>query len=147
MSNTCLYTIGFTKKSAKEFFGSLINMNIRTLIDIRLKNSSQLAGFTRGRDLPYFLNEICACSYVHIPSWAPTKEILDSYKQKKIVWEEYEKQFISLLTQRDIITEASNLILDKACLLCSEPTADRCHRRLVADYLAQHIGGMSIRHL
>ena len=147
MTKIQLYTIGFTKKSAKEFFESLKKAKIKTLIDIRFNNKSQLNAFSKGGDLPYFLEEICACSYLHFPEWAPTKELLDSYKKKQITWEVYEKQFGFLLAQRDILTEAFNMDLDNACLLCSEPTAEKCHRRLVAEHLADNIDDISVRHI
>lgn len=147
MSKIRLYTIGFTKKSAEDFFEALKKMKIKTLIDIRLNNTSQILGFSKEKHLPYFLKEICSCAYIHLPEWAPTKEILDSYKKEQITWETYEKQFGFLLSQRDIIPKASQMDLGNACLLCSEPTADKCHRRLVAEHLAYNIDGLSICHI
>ncbi len=147
MSKIRLYTIGFTKKSAEDFFEALKKMKIKTLIDIRLNNTAQILGFSKEKHLPYFLKEICSCAYVHLPEWAPTQEILDSYKKKQSTWETYEKQFGFLLSQRDIISKASQMDLDNACLLCSEPTADKCHRRLVAEHLADNIDGLSIWHI
>lgn len=146
--STRLYTIGFTKKSAEEFFGALKKVKLATLIDIRLSNQSQLAGFTKGRDLPYFLREICGADYLHLPEWAPTQEILDAFKKKKgMTWETYEREFNSLLARRAIEKRAAALDLDRACLLCSEPTPEHCHRRLVAEYLAERLPGLSVWHI
>ena len=143
-----IYTIGFTKKSAKEFFDILKGAGIKRLIDIRLNNSSQLAGFTKQDDLAFFLKEICGAEYTHVPMLSPTKEIMDGFKKKKITWEEYERRFRSLLDER-----RAEEILDKrffgtsAVLLCSEPKPDRCHRRLVAEYLKEKWGDVAITHL
>ncbi len=133
-----IYTIGFTKKSAEQFFGLLKKNNVRYLIDIRLNNSSQLAGFAKGRDLKYFLRELLGIGYIHDTKLSPTKEILDDYKNKLISWNEYEKKFIKLLEERNIRNHViDNLyeVLDGCCLLCSEETAEKCHRRLVAEYI------------
>jgi uncharacterized protein (DUF488 family) len=145
--STKLYTIGFTQKSAEEFFEILKENEISTLIDIRLSNQSQLAGFTKGRDLPYFIKEICGAGYLHLPEWAPTKEIMDGFKKKGMAWETFEKQFNALMAERKIEDKASRLDLDRACLLCSEPTPDHCHRRLVAEYLERCLPGLSVMHL
>jgi uncharacterized protein (DUF488 family) len=131
-----IYTIGFTKKSAAEFFETLRHAGIRRLIDIRLKNSAQLAGFTKRDDLAYFLREICDAEYRHEPLLAPTPEMLERYRKRRASWDEYERQFLRLMEQRRI-----DEILDPALfaiptvLLCSEPTAERCHRRLVVEFL------------
>jgi uncharacterized protein (DUF488 family) len=131
-----IYTIGFTKKSAAEFFETLKRAGIRRLIDIRLKNSAQLAGFTKRDDLAYFLREICDADYRHEPLLAPTPEMLERYRKRRASWDEYERQFLRLMEQRRI-----DEILDPALfaiptvLLCSEPTAERCHRRLVVEFL------------
>ena len=142
-----VYTIGFTKKSARTFFELLKRSGIRQLIDIRLNNESQLAGFTKKADLEYFLKEISNIEYSHRPEFAPTKDILDGYKKKKLTWADYEQQFQTLLRERrveDLITAAE---LDNACLLCSEPTPGECHRRLVAEYLHSKLSDIEIRHL
>ena len=133
-----LFTLGFTKKSAEQFFELLKRNDIHTLIDIRLNNISQLAGFTKGMDLKYFLKELCNIEYIHKIELAPTKVILDDYKNKKISWNEYEERFNHLLEQRNITGSLSNYFsqnLGPLCLLCSEPTPDKCHRRLVAEYI------------
>jgi uncharacterized protein (DUF488 family) len=142
-----LFTIGFTQKSAEVFFDSLIASGIKRVIDVRLNNVSQLAGFTKRRDLEYFLKTIGQISYVHLPELAPTKDILDAYKKKKGDWEVYERQFLALMKQRKIEEKISPELLDGGCLLCSEPTPHHCHRRLVAEYLQQNWGEVKICHL
>ena len=142
-----LYTIGFTKKSAKEFFDLLNDNHIKRLIDIRLNNASQLAGFTKGNDLSYFMDEICKAEYIHDIQLAPTKEILDNYKSKEISWEKYEQLFIELLNQRKTYERLSKIYnndFDKSCLLCSELTADKCHRRLVAEFIQRNCSDTEI---
>lgn len=131
-----IYTIGFTKKSAAEFFETLKRAGIRRLIDIRLKNSAQLAGFTKRDDLAYFLREICGADYRHEPLLAPTEEMLERYRKRHATWDEYERQFLRLMEQRRI-DEALDpaLFAIPTVLLCSEPTAERCHRRLVVEFL------------
>lgn len=133
-----LFTIGFTKKTAEQFFETLKKNEVEVLLDIRLNNKSQLAGFTKGDDLKYFLSEICHCEYRHCLEFAPTKEILDAYKKKQITWDEYENQYITLMNKRaklfgfaDRFSAFSNI-----CLLCSEPTPEQCHRRLLAEMIA-----------
>ena len=135
-----IYTIGFTQKSAEQFFTLLKQNNVKTLLDVRLNNVSQLAGFAKGRDLKYFLSEILNVKYVHDLSFSPTKEILDSYKKKDITWSEYEDKYRELLSKRNI----KNVILneykegfDGVCLLCSEVKADKCHRRLAANIIKE----------
>lgn len=147
MNKIMLFTIGFTKKSAKIFFGKLEKAGIEKIIDIRLNNVSQLAGFAKKDDLIYFLKRICECSYRHEPLLAPTKEILDSYKKKEIGWPEYEKRFNDLLETRKAHTLVNPSELHKACLLCSEPTPDKCHRRLVVEYLKNYFDNIEINHL
>jgi len=143
-----IHTIGFTQKSAAEFFEALRRAGIRRLIDVRLNNTSQLAAFAKRDDLAYFLAEICGAEYYHRPELSPTKEILDAYKSGSMPWSEYEERFVDLLTRRKV-EEA----LDKALfavpsvLLCSEPTAEHCHRRIVAEYLAAKWGDVRIVHL
>jgi len=142
-----LYTIGFTKKSAKEFFNILISNNIKRLIDIRLNNKSQLAGFAKSEDLQYFLNKIGQIDYIHTSEFAPTDELLDGYRKKQIGWDEYEKQYRNLLAERDVLKDKNVSIFDNACLLCSEPTAKQCHRRLAAEYIARSNNDIRIIHL
>jgi len=144
-----LYTIGFTKKIAKEFF-TLINENsIDLLVDIRLNNKSQLAGFTKSDDLEYFLKEICNCAYIHCYEFAPTKEILDAYKRNEIDWEEYEVKYVALMKERGDYTRFVDRFSSYKgiVLLCSEPTADRCHRRLLAELIRGITPNLFIYHI
>jgi uncharacterized protein (DUF488 family) len=143
-----IYSIGFTQKSAAQFFGALKNAGIRRLMDVRLNNRSQLAGFTKNVDLPFFLKELCGASYVHQPLLAPTQEMLDEYKKKKGSWHEYELRFLELMDKRRIASALDpQSFLQATALLCSEPTAEQCHRRLVLEYLQHHWEGVIIRHL
>lgn len=132
-----LFTIGFAQKSAQVFFELLKDNNVTTLVDARVNNKSQLAGFTKGRDLPYFLQEIAGINYHHEPLLAPTKELLDAYKKEGLTWDEYIKIYNNILKERSIENVLDIDSLDNACLLCSEPTADQCHRRLAAQYLQE----------
>jgi uncharacterized protein (DUF488 family) len=118
------------------------------VIDVRLSNTSQLAGFTKRDDLEYFLGRLCRAEYSHQPVLSPTKEILDAYKSKQIPWEEYESRFVALLAQRQVEKTLDRRLFDvPTVLLCSEPTAEHCHRRLVAEYLATRWGDARIVHL
>lgn len=145
-----LYTIGFTKKSAQEFFETLKLNRIRQVIDVRLNNSSQLAGFTKGNDLKYFLKQLIDVDYTHRPDLAPSKSILDGYKNKVISWEDYENLFEELMLERgsieSIISDLKNNF-DSICFLCSEPDADNCHRRLVAEAISSRCQEVTIVHL
>lgn len=147
MNRIRLYTIGFTKKNAERFFGQLCESPVKRVIDVRLNNSSQLAGFAKRDDLGYFLKTICHMDYVHMPELAPTKEILDEYKKNKGEWSSYEKEFLALLSRRRIEEKVSGELFDGACLLCSEDTPDQCHRRLVAEYLNEQWGNVEVTHI
>lgn len=144
-----LYTIGFTQKSAETFFETLRLHKIDLLLDIRLNNRSQLAGFTKGSDLAYFLAEICACAYRHCIEFAPTKEILDAYKKKEISWAEYERQYNALLDARGDAPAFRERFspYQNICLLCSEVSAQQCHRRLAAEQILRYNPTMSLEHL
>jgi uncharacterized protein (DUF488 family) len=143
-----IYTIGFAKKSAEAFFGALRKAGIKRLIDIRLNNTSQLAGFTKRDDLRFFLKELCDAEYIHEPLLAPTPDILNSYKKKKISWQEYEQRFLELMAQRKIEEKIDkNLFSSPTVLLCSESKADHCHRRLVLEYLQTKWGNIEALHL
>ena len=142
-----LFTIGFTKKTAERFFGLLRASGAKRIVDVRLHNLSQLAGFAKRDDLRYFLSEVCGMGYVHLPELAPTKEILDDYRKRGGDWESYEVQFRDLMRRRRIAESVSRETVENGCLLCSEDTPDRCHRRLVAEYLNDHWGGIEITHL
>jgi len=142
-----VFTIGFTKKTAEQFFGKLKQAGLKRVIDTRLNNVSQLAGFTKKEDLRYFLKEVAGIEYVHEPLFAPTKEILDAYKKEGGAWSTYENRFLDLMRSRHIESAVNRDLLDGACLLCSEPTPHHCHRRLVAEYLREKWGDIEIRHL
>jgi uncharacterized protein (DUF488 family) len=147
MTRHTLYTIGFTKVSAELFFGILRKAGIRKIFDIRLNNESQLAGFAKKENLRFFLKEILGCDYSHQPLMAPTQQILDDYKNKVIKWVDYEKRFNELISNRIIQQYVTVEELNMACLLCAEPTPDKCHRRLVAEYLKNKFPGLEICHL
>jgi uncharacterized protein (DUF488 family) len=143
-----IYSIGFTQKSASEFFGTLKAHGIERLLDVRLNNTSQLAGFAKQADLAYFLQEICNAAYEHEPLLAPTQELLDAFKKHKGSWDVYEESFLSLMKERKIECAIDRESFAKrTVLLCSEPTAEHCHRRLVLEYLRQHWEGIEIHHL
>jgi uncharacterized protein (DUF488 family) len=141
-------TIGFTQKTAAEFFGAVRAAGIRRLIDIRLNNSSQLAGFSKRDDLAFFLRELCDADYIHDPLLAPTPELFDAYKKRRGLWAEYERRFLELMAERRVEDHLSReLFATPAVLLCSEPTPERCHRRLVVEYLDSRWGDVTPRHL
>lgn len=142
-----LYTIGSGKKSARDFFTLLQKNGVRRLIDIRLNNTSQLAGYTKKPDLEYFLDAIAGVGYLHLTDFAPTESLMDGYKGKKISWPEYEQEYARLLETRQALSKTDPALFDGACLLCSEPAATRCHRRLLAEHLAAKIPGLKIVHL
>jgi uncharacterized protein (DUF488 family) len=143
-----IYSIGFTQKSASEFFGVLKAHGIERLLDVRLNNTSQLAAFAKQTDLPYFLREICSIDYEHEPLLAPTQDILDAFKKRKGSWDVYEQAFLALMRARRIESVLLNESFSrKTVLLCSEPTAEHCHRRLVLEHLQKHWDGLSIHHL
>ena len=139
-----LYTIGFTRKSAETFFTQLKQSGVRTLIDTRLNNRSQLSGFAKQNDLRYFLSEIGQIDYLHLPLLAPIQDILDAFKKKKGTWEAYERSFRALMVARKIEEAFQPELFDHACLLCSEHEPHHCHRRLVAEYLREKWGGLEI---
>jgi len=142
-----LFTIGFTHKTAEAFFSTLIRAGVKRVIDIRLNNTSQLAGFAKKDDLRYFLKALGDMDYIHRPDFAPTQEILDVYKKKKGDWAAYELEFRGLLEERKPEAHVTRELLDRGCLLCSEPTPERCHRRLVAEWLREKLGDMEICHI
>jgi uncharacterized protein (DUF488 family) len=142
-----LFTIGFTKKTAKEFFHRLQKAQVRRILDIRLNNSSQLSGFAKQQDLVYFLKEIGNIDYIHLPQLCPTDQILEAYKKHMINWHEYEDKFKILMKERRVENSLDMELLDYGCLLCSEDKPDHCHRRLVGEYLYSRMGGIEIVHL
>lgn len=142
-----VFTIGFTKKNAEQFFTRLRQPRLARVVDIRLNNVSQLAGFTKKDDLRFFLREICKLDYVHLPELAPSQEILDEFKKEKVDWAVYERRFLDLMARRQVESRVSRDVIDGGCLLCSEPTPSECHRRLVAEYLRSKWGDLVIQHL
>ena len=143
-----IYSIGFTQKSAAQFFGALRAAGIRRLMDVRLNNTSQLAAFAKASDLPYFLRELCGAEYVHETLLAPTQEMLDAFKKRKGDWAVYEHEFLSLMRERRIESTLDRAQFEqRTVLLCSELTPEHCHRRLVLEYLAEQWGGVAITHL
>lgn len=142
-----LFTIGFTKKSAEQFFSRLKQNGVERLIDTRLNNVSQLAGFTKKDDLRFFLREICHIDYVHLPELAPTQEVLDAYKKDGGDWPTYERKFLALLDERRVEATVDRKTMSGGCLLCSESTPEHCHRRLVAEYLREKWGDVEIQHI
>lgn len=142
-----IFTIGFTKKPAAAFFNSLKDAGVARLIDVRLNNTSQLAGFTKKDDLRYFTRAICGIEYLHLPELAPTQEMLDAYKKQKGDWGLYERGFLDLMRERHVEMALSPATLDGACLLCSEEKPHQCHRRLVAEYLGGKWPDVAIEHL
>lgn len=142
-----LFTIGFTKKSAQDFFTRLKNSGSKRVVDVRLNNVSQLAGFAKRNDLEFFLREICRMDYVHVPELAPTQDMLDEYKKNKGDWKVYEEKFLELMRKREIEKRIDRALIADGCLLCSEDQPHHCHRRLVAEYLQSHWGDMQITHI
>jgi uncharacterized protein (DUF488 family) len=143
-----IYSIGFTQKTAEQFFSLLKSAGIRRLLDVRLNNISQLAGFAKRQDLPFFLKEICHAEYRHEPLLAPTQDILDRYKKKKGSWPEYESKFLALLAERKVEKSLDRSLFSvPTVLLCSEPTPEWCHRRLVLEYLTEKWRDLHAIHL
>lgn len=133
-----IFTIGFAQTPAAEFFGKLMRAGVRRLLDVRLNNTSQLAAFAKRDDLRFFLSEICNADYEHEPLLAPTQQMLDAYKKNKGSWRDYEQGFLALMAERRIEEnlDRERFVTTPTVLLCSEHTAEYCHRRLVLDYLA-----------
>ena len=143
-----MYTIGFTQKPAERFFTLLRNNHVLRVVDVRLNNVSQLAGFAKRDDLKFFLRELCGAEYVHAAVLAPEQTDLKAYKNKEMSWDEYESRFLDLMMRRHIETEFSPSDLEGACLLCSEHKPHHCHRRLVAEYLNTHWSSkIDVKHL
>jgi len=142
-----MFTIGFTKKSAEEFFTRLYSAGVKRLVDVRLNNVSQLAGFSKRDDLRYFLKAICAIDYVHVPELAPTQAMLDEYRKAKQGWDEYAAAYHALIAERHVESTLDRETFGDSCLLCSEAEPDHCHRRLAAEYLRGRWGDVEIVHL
>ena len=142
-----VYTIGFTRKSAERFFQLLRSSGVKRVVDVRLNNTGQLAGFSKRDDLLFFLQELCGMDYVHVPELAPTKDILDAFKKHKGSWEVYEQEFLELMERRQIDQTIAQDIIDQGCLLCSEHKPHHCHRRLIVEYLSRKWGKLETEHL
>ncbi len=143
-----VYSIGFTQSTAADFFGRLRNAGIKRLLDVRLNNSSQLASFAKRDDLAFFLRELCGAEYLHEPLLAPDQAMLDAYKKGKGTWQEYETRFLALMGERRIENRIPRRLFEvPTVLLCSEHTAEHCHRRLVLEYLQDKWGGFEVSHL
>lgn len=142
-----IFTIGFTKKSAEEFFSALMDANVRRVVDVRLNNTSQLSGFAKRGDLRWFLKKIGGIAYTHVPELAPTKEIMDEFKKNGGRWAVYEKNYTALISNRNVENLLSKKIMDGDCLLCSEEKPDKCHRRLAVEYLRRNWKDVEIVHI
>ena len=142
-----VFTIGFTKKSARVFFENLKQSGAQRVIDVRLNNVSQLAAFAKRDDLEFFLREICGIGYLHLEYLAPTQNMLNRYKKEKGTWATYERDFLDLMESRRIEEVISDDILAGGCLLCSEHQPHKCHRRLVIEYLKDHGWDLDVSHL
>lgn len=141
-------TIGFTRTTAESFFGRIAASGIRTVGDVRIHNTSQLAGFAKRDDLEYFLRVLCAADYVELPLLATTEDLLAAYRGKHMTWEEYERSYLATIEERRVENELDQALFAKGIvLLCSEEAADHCHRRLAAEYLQSRWGDVTIRHL
>ena len=142
-----IYTIGFTRKTLQQFIERLRGPDVREVIDIRLRNTSQLAGWSKYPDIAYLLTAGFGIHYEHHPEFAPTPELLDQYNKTRD-WPAYEVRFNQILADRQPERDAQTLLMkERICLLCAEPQADRCHRRLVAEYLKSLRPDIEIRHL
>ena len=142
-----LFTIGFAEKSAEDFFEALRRAGVRRIVDTRLHNTSQLAGFARQAHLPYLAKQILGADYVHLPLLAPTPALLNAYKKEGGSWEVYSTAFLQLMEERRIEDKIDPAMLAKGCLLCSEHQPHFCHRRLVAEYLKAKWNNVEIKHL
>jgi uncharacterized protein (DUF488 family) len=148
LTQATVSTIGFTKTTAEGFFERLLKSGVKKVVDVRLHNTSQLAGFAKADDLAYFLKKIGDVEYVHQPLLAPTDAMLKAYKKEKGDWNTYESRFMALMAERQIENHLKLEMLDGACLLCSEATPHHCHRRLVCEYLNEKWGGpLTVHHL
>lgn len=142
-----LYTIGFTGKSAEKFFTLLQNNAVERIVDTRANNTSQLSGFAKADDLAFFAKTVGRMDYKHQLDFAPTKDLLANYRNKKISWSEYETEYLNLLDVRKISNKVNIAELHQNCLLCSEHTPEQCHRRLLAEYFQHRYNDIEIIHL
>lgn len=142
-----LFTIGYTKKSAEKFFDLLKLNGVVRIVDTRVSNGSQLAGFAKSLDLQFFAHKIAQIGYRHFPEFAPTLELMRNYRKKKLSWEEYSAEYLKLLETREVIHNISIQEFSMNCLLCTEHLPDFCHRRLLAEHLRSRFTDIEIRHL
>lgn len=142
-----LYTIGFTNKSASRFFELLQANHVKRILDTRINNSSQLSGFAKSNDLEFFAKAIGHIGYSHKLEWAPTKALLDQYRKKVVLWDEYAQRYLGLLRERQIEDSLDVNELNHGCLLCSEHLPEKCHRRLLAEYIKSLHPEIEVTHL
>ncbi len=142
-----IFTIGFAGKTAEQFFTILKGAGVRRVLDVRLYNSSQLAGYTKKSDLPFFLRSLVGADYLHLAAFAPSKQLLNGYKEGEISWAEYVDEYTSILDRRQPHQDLKSGDIDGGCLLCAEPTPEQCHRRLAAEYLQRVWPDLMIQHL
>ncbi|MFL5767433.1 MAG: DUF488 family protein [Actinomycetota bacterium] len=144
-----VFTIGLSGRSAESFFGALRNAEVKRVLDVRLHNSSNLAGYGKAAHLPYFLRELCGAEYVHEPLLAPSAELFDGLKKSKTLsWEEYERGIRALMAERRIDERLdSGAFAVRTALLCACADAARCHRRIVLEHLDAAWGGLQVTHL
>lgn len=141
-------TIGFTQSSAEHFFGRIRDAGVKRVVDVRLHNSSQLAGFAKAGDLAYFLRELCGVDYTHEPLLAPTEEIMSAFRKKKGDWHVFRQRFLDLMAEREIESKLKPALFNGACLLCAEAKPHHCHRQFVCEYLNDKWGGtLEVKHL
>ena len=143
-----VYTIGYKGKSLKTFVTQLRTAHVDAIIDIRLRNTSHLAGYTKRDTLAFLLPEGFGIAYEHHPELAPTSQIMDAYRQNAD-WAAYQSRFLPLLQERAVETIGQTILrrYHAPCLLCAEPTAQQCHRRLVAEYWREHLTELTVVHL
>jgi uncharacterized protein (DUF488 family) len=141
-----LYTIGFTKHTAEDFFETLKSASVRKLIDIRINKTSQLAGFAKGTDLPYLLRVSAGIAYEAIENLAPSKELLKRYRSKEISWDSFENMYLEQIKSSGSLETLKPNDFENACLLCSEHSSEKCHRRVLAEEMHK-LWGIKVVHL
>jgi uncharacterized protein (DUF488 family) len=144
-----IFTIGFTRKSAERFFGLLREHGIQRVVDVRVSNTSQLAGYAKRDDLAYFLQELCHAEYVHEPLLTPPLDLMHAYRHREMTWDQYADAYVNLIAGRHIedALDRGAFETKRTVLLCAEPTVERCHRRLVVEYLDRTWSGVNVTHL
>lgn len=148
MTNIDVSTIGFTNKTAKKFFSLLRGAGVRTLLDVRLNNTSQLAGFAKKADLKFFLSELLGADFVELGDLAPEKGMLRRYRDKEMTWDSYADAYTELIAKRRVESNLDIALFDRGCLLCSEDKPHQCHRRLAVEYLNSRWGNrLKVSHL